>query len=303
MRWVIGEVMRLSDASCVTVKDSLTRIAWRGGAPRNPASNQATFSLPELLAWMAAGSRLQRTSIEKWPVQMAGLPIGSPASKIGCSVKMAFDESTWQADLPRLQLHRFLRPGEKWCDIVASARYVDDICHCSLCLCESCLLEAQSLLTAVPFDLVSSTADGPTNSTATAPSSGPPAPSVSWLDIAISFQTDSALRVHWAPRQISTPPAWDVPFPALKAYLTGRIHRWAELQLPDSDVPVVSAKLIDGLLQCGWQRKHFQWCQWAIPLGSHCKYRLGFVTVLRRWLATPRPAEPQGVAPHPPRSR
>eukprot|EP00969_Alexandrium_andersonii_P202141 8932274-Alexandrium_andersonii.AAC.1 len=142
-------------------------------------------------------------------------------------------------------------------------------------------MEAQSAMTRVPFDLVSSSAVSQ---------------QVEWLDLNISFDQHLSLVVQWAPRHISTPPAWDMPFSQLQCYILGRIHRWAEIELPLPSIPVVTAVLVSGLLDCGWTRRHFQWCRWSIALGTHCKYRRAFVQCLVVWLRATAPA-PRSAPP------
>eukprot|EP00959_Pyramimonas_sp_CCMP1952_P168278 3516409-Pyramimonas_sp.AAC.1 len=62
---------------------------------------------------------------------MDGLAIGGFLSKIACSMILCCAESAWQKDVIARASDRFVPQGYRWQNVVAAARYVDDLLLCS----------------------------------------------------------------------------------------------------------------------------------------------------------------------------
>ena len=246
-RKIINRALAQSHPGTVSVRFAKNRIAWKDGRTQNRNKTIATYTLEEMLDALVAATSIQWVRVGSGVAQIRGLMIGSFVSKIACSIRLSLAEADW-ADTAAARVSAGFASFTSWRDLVVAVRSVDDLLMTSAVFCSSCLGTALQAWSPVAFDTVSRARDLP------------------WLDCIVCLPSawSGDLRVVFAPKHLTTPPAWDCSPNALRSFLIGRCMRMHELQIGWDQAVTLTIEMYQSLRSCGWQIRHFRWCMHTI---------------------------------------
>ena len=240
---VISLARQAAAPETVTVQQCRNRRTWAGGSINNPSSQTRTFTLSEIHDIISATASLHDVHVGQGVAYLSGLMIGGRTSKVSCSIVLGVAETEWCLD-GSLRRAAGFDPDLPWSDTVMSIRYVDDMMLVSPFYCASCLITAVSAWSPAPFDEVCR------------------GTMVEWTDLKVTLPQDLShpIEIDALPKPFSLPPSWDRPTAALRAYITGRVSRWHEMQLDTQQIVSHLVRLFQHAKETGWQARHFRWC-------------------------------------------
>ena len=252
-QFALDAARRGGHAEVVSVQLCRNRRAWSGGNIANPRRGVRRFTLEEVAESVRAVSGLSYARVGTGVASPTGLMIGSRASKVACSLVLGKSESEWCSDHARREAEGFHGCMLAWEDVVATARYVDDVFACSPFFCYKCLEFATNAMSPAPFDLQEHGS------------------SVGWTDVQVEMPDELHLlpRIDWREKKISLPPSWDRPVAALRAFIIGRAARWREISLPPERVPYHFMRIHAAAAEVGWGPRHWRWCLHTFKDRSH----------------------------------
>ena len=245
--WLMERLESLDAPRMLTLLRSARRVAWAGGSLTSARRDTVAITTEHATSVFKAAIGVAETRAGDTVVATKGLPIGHCFSKVACSVEMARAETEWQEKEKRW-LHECGLPDDmQWTDIVAWARYVDDMICISPVLCEACLLHYLSCMSSVPYDQASG------------------GDKLDWTDVSIILPNSHTEVPYIVPKfkPLETPPVWDANMRAVRAMLIAKCFRLVQLRVDLASIIPAVCDMVRSLKKYGWTDKQLRYLQYS----------------------------------------